>query len=172
MTGQELKDFRARLGLSQAQLASALGVAVMTVSRWERGEQRIEHPQMLQLALERLEDRTVSRHDLLVEQVAAHWETLLGADPDASPIDAWRAFAAQNGGEGLTVERSAPLGNTLRETVVLSDSALRGIVCRGIALAEARLADDSGQPIRWQDVPGSEVQRVAQELRLAGRGRS
>ncbi|GAB5546939.1 MAG: hypothetical protein SangKO_066990 [Sandaracinaceae bacterium] len=34
----EIRDLRHRIGLTQAQLAALLGVHVMTISRWERGE--------------------------------------------------------------------------------------------------------------------------------------
>jgi len=37
MTPTELKTLRARLGLSQRELARELGVATMTVARWEQG---------------------------------------------------------------------------------------------------------------------------------------
>lgn len=38
MTGNELRKRRARMGLTQAQLAAHLGVDPNTVARWERGE--------------------------------------------------------------------------------------------------------------------------------------
>jgi transcriptional regulator with XRE-family HTH domain len=53
MTNEELKKWRRRNGYSQAKLAKALGVAVMTVSRWETGLRSI--PVFLNLALNWLE---------------------------------------------------------------------------------------------------------------------
>jgi len=44
MTGQELKDHRKRLGVTQAQLAERLGVTANALARWERGERRIAEP--------------------------------------------------------------------------------------------------------------------------------
>jgi DNA-binding transcriptional regulator YiaG len=37
ITADDIKDFRQRLGWSQQKLASELGVALQSVSRWERG---------------------------------------------------------------------------------------------------------------------------------------
>lgn len=44
MTGDELKDLRAKLGLTQLQLAEKLGVARNTVTRWEMGIRSIPEP--------------------------------------------------------------------------------------------------------------------------------
>jgi DNA-binding transcriptional regulator YiaG len=55
MTGQELKEWRRRMGLSQEQLGRLLGVARFSVSRWEIGTRAI--PSFLPLALEALENR-------------------------------------------------------------------------------------------------------------------
>ncbi len=54
MKPTELKTIRVELGLSQAKLAEALGVASNTVARWERGKLEIAHPAILSLALEQL----------------------------------------------------------------------------------------------------------------------
>jgi transcriptional regulator with XRE-family HTH domain len=53
MTGDELRKWREGNGYSQARLAKALAVAVMTVSRWERGVRAL--PPFLHLALRFLE---------------------------------------------------------------------------------------------------------------------
>lgn len=53
MEADELKKRREQLGMTQDQLASALSVHVMTISRWERGERSI--PSHLPLALETIE---------------------------------------------------------------------------------------------------------------------
>jgi DNA-binding transcriptional regulator YiaG len=49
MNGEELRQWRTALGLSQAQLARWLHVDVMTVSRWERGAREV--PPFLHLAM-------------------------------------------------------------------------------------------------------------------------
>lgn len=55
MRGEELKKWRQKNGWSQGQLARALGVINISVSRWERGERQI--PSFLGLALAYLELR-------------------------------------------------------------------------------------------------------------------
>ncbi len=50
MTPARLRRWRSENDYSQSRLAEALGVAIMTVSRWERGEREI--PPFLHLALE------------------------------------------------------------------------------------------------------------------------
>src|SRR5690348_8438554 len=52
---QALKDWRKKFGYSQEDLASALMVHVLTVSRWEREAREI--PPFLHLALEALGNR-------------------------------------------------------------------------------------------------------------------
>lgn len=60
MTGDELRERRERLGLSQVALAKLLGTTQNTISRWELGTLPIEKSQMLELALEALERRGTS----------------------------------------------------------------------------------------------------------------
>jgi len=48
MTPAQFRAIRERLGLSQAQLADRLGVAMNSVSRWEIGEREI-HPMTAKL---------------------------------------------------------------------------------------------------------------------------
>jgi transcriptional regulator with XRE-family HTH domain len=55
MTPAELTRRREKLGLTLPQLATALGVAYMTMWRWEAGKATIGNPQMLDLALQALE---------------------------------------------------------------------------------------------------------------------
>jgi DNA-binding transcriptional regulator YiaG len=42
--GAEIKKLRARMGLTQAQLAADLGVTENTVARWERDEMKMSEP--------------------------------------------------------------------------------------------------------------------------------
>src|SRR5262245_6242180 len=54
MLPRDLREQRSRLGMSQAALAAALGVARNTIARWERNELEIRHPELVQTALDRL----------------------------------------------------------------------------------------------------------------------
>ena len=54
MNRKELKKWRSNNNYSQSQLARALGVDTMTVSRWERGVRK-KIPSFLALALRALE---------------------------------------------------------------------------------------------------------------------
>jgi transcriptional regulator with XRE-family HTH domain len=55
MKGEKLIEWRRKYGVTQSELAHALGVDMITVSRWERGMQ--EPIPFLGLALEALENR-------------------------------------------------------------------------------------------------------------------
>ncbi|MDB5057209.1 MAG: CRISPR-associated protein Cse2 family [Chloroflexi bacterium] len=57
MTGEELRAWRERLGLSQEGLAQSLGVSQTTITRWERNAANIEHPLILEGALRDLATR-------------------------------------------------------------------------------------------------------------------
>jgi transcriptional regulator with XRE-family HTH domain len=61
MTPDELRARRTSLGMTQAELAAALGTVKDTISRWERGTRGIEHPEMLTLALDQLAARQKRR---------------------------------------------------------------------------------------------------------------
>ncbi len=64
----ELRARRHRLGLTQAQLAEYLGVATNTVARWERGEMRIAHPEMLRAMLKQLESASINELAQVLER--------------------------------------------------------------------------------------------------------
>lgn len=58
MTGNELKQRREKLGLSQQELASALnGLAVSTVARWEQLKEKDIDNKLLEIALKAVEEQ-------------------------------------------------------------------------------------------------------------------
>jgi len=57
MKGKEIQKLRAKLGLTQKEFAMRLKVDAITVSRWERGEQRPSAVALRQL--ERLQNRNL-----------------------------------------------------------------------------------------------------------------
>lgn len=58
MTPEQLQKARARLGLTQDQIARALKTTVRTISRWETGARAI--PPYLEITLTALKPRRVS----------------------------------------------------------------------------------------------------------------
>ena len=54
LTPPVLREYREALGLSQATLASRLGVAPNTVSRWELGRMAIDRPEWVKAQLDRI----------------------------------------------------------------------------------------------------------------------
>jgi transcriptional regulator with XRE-family HTH domain len=55
MTTKQLQAWRKKNGYSQSQLAKVLGVASLSISRWERGDRKI--PSFLHIALECMEKK-------------------------------------------------------------------------------------------------------------------
>ena len=75
--GAKLRKERERIGLSQLELARKLSVSPNTVARWERGELKIEHAGMLQLALTSLRSARGSANRVIHEverKVAAPYQ--------------------------------------------------------------------------------------------------
>jgi transcriptional regulator with XRE-family HTH domain len=54
----DIRAAREKLGLTQAELAERLQLPANTLARWERGELKIERPELLRLAIEHLNCRT------------------------------------------------------------------------------------------------------------------
>jgi DNA-binding transcriptional regulator YiaG len=55
MTGAQLRERRERLGLSQSVLAKIWGVRQATVSDWETETKPMQHPEIVEMALQTLE---------------------------------------------------------------------------------------------------------------------
>lgn len=63
MNGEQLRERREGLGMTQAELARKLGMYQTTISQWEQGRKGIRHPRMLDLALRALERERDERGD-------------------------------------------------------------------------------------------------------------
>lgn len=80
MTGQEIKNRRLNLNMTQAEFAEALGITANAVALWERGERTPATPKMLDMALCWLESqqpksarhkKTMSRINATIEESRA-----------------------------------------------------------------------------------------------------
>lgn len=78
----ELLRRRRALGLSQTALGERLGIPQQTISRWESGALRIEHPELLALALDALEREHAESPAAQVAATPGAWllESPAGAD--------------------------------------------------------------------------------------------
>lgn len=67
---EEIRFFRKHLGLSQADIAAQLGVAIETVSRWENGKERMSVPaeKLLRFLVARKEP--IARYEKELSKVA------------------------------------------------------------------------------------------------------
>jgi transcriptional regulator with XRE-family HTH domain len=61
MTADDLRALRKRLGMTQAQLAEALGLTVGTISNYEGARGPYEIPRVVELACEALAQKTRRR---------------------------------------------------------------------------------------------------------------
>jgi transcriptional regulator with XRE-family HTH domain len=91
MNGNELKEWRESQGMTQSELAVALSVDVMTVSRWEREARAV--PPYLSLALETIERQ---RKTTRGPETSKHTSTTPKLKPLAAKKPGVRAAA--NGG--------------------------------------------------------------------------
>jgi uncharacterized protein YuzE/DNA-binding XRE family transcriptional regulator len=117
LDGTKLRKERERIGLSQLELARKLSVSPNTVARWERGELKIEHPGMLQLALKSLRPASGSAPTRVVSSV-----TRKGTAPYAKSI-------ARNTMTGRLRESSPPVEKSAR-TKTSAAKKKRGLTSR------------------------------------------
>jgi DNA-binding transcriptional regulator YiaG len=102
LDGGKLRKERERIGLSQIEIARRLSVSPNTVARWERGELKIEHPGMLQLALKSLRTASGSAQTRVMGSVVRK-----GTAPYAKSI-------GRSAGAGSPRETSAPVKTSTR----------------------------------------------------------
>jgi DNA-binding transcriptional regulator YiaG len=98
LDGASLKREREALGLSQTELARKLSVSSNTIARWERGELRIEHPLMVQLAMAALRDKK-PHHDVSLARPLA---------PNTLSAHDTKRDSRSNSGQLTSVRRHKP----------------------------------------------------------------
>ena len=116
LDGAKLRKERERIGLSQLELARKLSVSANTVARWERGELKIEHPGMLQLALKSLRPASRSAPTRVVGSVL----------PEGTPYDKSIARSVMT---GSFRESSTPAKKSVR-TRTSATKKKRGLTSR------------------------------------------
>ena|SRR6266851_8231902 len=77
----ELRERRAELRLTQAELGRALGVSANTVARWERGDMRIRHAELVAKALDNLKSQGAGLAAATVDEASCSW-----ADPHVQAL--------------------------------------------------------------------------------------
>jgi transcriptional regulator with XRE-family HTH domain len=122
LNGTDLRARRQAMSLSQTQLGGQLGIPSNTIARWERGEMVIQQPYILELALERLEDKTMTLRERQIRRIT--WMIR-----DALDIGRFETFADAElvNHDGWTFDLSSTTPKTLirHEDVVLNDAELK-----------------------------------------------
>lgn len=67
MTGEELREWRKGVGLTQTELGRHLGLKQLTISRWERGLAKIRHPVLVTSAIRLLEEKLYAEEEARLE---------------------------------------------------------------------------------------------------------
>lgn len=149
LTSIGLRARRVRLGLTQAALAGRLGVSRNTVARWERGDLPVGHPDLLQLALDDIEQ--IPRHrDVASEAISTssadvgRWSRLVPL-PDARALAPTRLPARP----GRLIGRQRDVETALR---LLREDArlvtLTGPAGAGKTRLALEVADQAGRDYR------------------------
>jgi transcriptional regulator with XRE-family HTH domain len=105
MTGQELREWRRKWGLTQEELARHLGVIGLTVARWETKARTI--PSFLPLALRGLENR------LKEEAPKRHRRVPMMSIPRNITNDHIRQAAAQIDKQGVPIREESKKYNVI-----------------------------------------------------------
>ena len=161
LSADELRGRRLQLGLTQVALAAALGVAVTTVARWERGERAISTPLLVRLALDHLEAQPVLP---AVQPIPAADVALIGRSRELAaahrlitggarlvtfvgPGGAGKSVLALEAGRRTAMERSA--GGCLVELADLAPGApVEAAVARALGVRDRRGGSISDAVVR------------------------
>lgn len=90
ITREELIETRRALGMTQSELGEALGVGVLTISRWERGKATV-HPQILRLAFEALKSARKASFNSDNTSKLQSGELIVPEPPDPPEVSARKA---------------------------------------------------------------------------------
>jgi transcriptional regulator with XRE-family HTH domain len=139
LTPARLRARRQALGLSQEGLGRALGVSAKTVGGWERGEQPLANPVLLQLAIERLED--------VIEHAGRP-----GTAPQISRTRAWHGRSSDN----LPTATSPLVGRRTELRTVQQLVATHRLVtlCGTAGIGKTRLALEVARRLNRRTVTG------------------
>jgi transcriptional regulator with XRE-family HTH domain len=113
--GQRIRERRCALGMSQGDLARALGITFQQVQKYERGANRVSFSRLMQV----------------VDALNCHLTDLTeGLDPErpAREIDQVRRLIAEDGAYELLEAYAALRGKPLQRALLLHAKALAGVV--------------------------------------------
>src|SRR5215471_8191575 len=86
MTPAELRAERKALGLTQAALASELGVATNTIARWERGEMPIRNAELVRAGVQRLRRLLPNTHATPPSNLPADLSSFIGRERELGEL--------------------------------------------------------------------------------------
>src|SRR5215471_14571588 len=86
MTPSELRAERKALGLTQAALASELGVATNTIARWERAEMPIRNPELVRAGIQRLRRFLPDSEPTLPSNLPADLSSFVGRERELGEL--------------------------------------------------------------------------------------
>jgi transcriptional regulator with XRE-family HTH domain len=112
--GRRIRDRRRVVGVSQGQLARAIGVTFQQVQKYERGTNRV--------SFSRLMDIVAALHCQLSDLAEG-----LGSEQTADQLDRTRRLVAEDGATDLLEAYAALASPSLRQALIQHARALAGV---------------------------------------------
>lgn len=151
ITPDAIRSVRATLKLSQADLATALGVQVLTVSRWETGRFQPSGEVRERLA------RLIREASTLDANLVAHHAEAVAADPDGPEVAEAGAAAIERGlAAGIGLLAAWLLGWAARSHA-LGESPVTFLAQR---VREARMSDEPARQRSRDDAAIHAIQQA------------